>query len=220
MNTQPTIRRRGSSLDPYKGYLLEQWQQGHQQTKQLFTDIQRQGYQGSYATVARYTRQLRQSQPQNQPSPETLNDLPGRGPAPQNPTASSTSLSVCRAAWLVLQRAETLTAEQEQTLEQLCQQPELTDAITLAQGFIELVRQRLPEDFDGWLAKAANSSSKVFQTFAKGLKEDYDAVKAALTLDVSNGPVEGLINRLKMLKRQMFGRAGLDLLARRFILTS
>ena len=119
---------------------------------------------------------------------------------------------------MFLQRPETLTAEQEQTLEQLCQQPELTDAITLAQGFIELVRQRLPEDLDVWLTKAANSSVKVFQTFAKGIKEDYDAVKAALSLDVSNGPVEGLNNRLKMLKRQMFGRAGLDLLAKRFIL--
>ena len=129
-------------------------------------------------------------------------------------------MSARRAAWLFLQRPETLTAEQEQTLEQLYQQPELTDAITLAQGFIELVRQRLPEDLDGWLAKAANSSIKVFQTFAKGLKEDYAAVKAALTLDVSNGPVEGLNNRLKMLKRQMFGRAGLDLLAKRLILTS
>ncbi|ASC71024.1 hypothetical protein XM38_019730 [Halomicronema hongdechloris C2206] len=217
---QPPIRRRGSGLDPYKGYLLEQWQQGQQQTKQLFIDIQKQGYQGSYATVARYTRQLRQSPPQAQPPPETLNDFPGRGPAPQNQTASSTSLSARRAAWLLLQRAESLTTEQKQTLEHLYQQPELTDAITLAQGFIELVRQRLPEDLDGWLAKAANSSVKVFQTFAKGLKEDYDAVKAGLTLEVSNGPVEGLNNRLKMLKRQMFGRAGLDLLAKRFILTS
>ena len=217
---QPSIRRRGSDLDPYKSYLLEQWQQGHPQTKQLFIDIQQQGYQGSYATVARYTRQLRPSQPQTQPSPETLNDLPGRGPAPQNQTASSTSLSARRAAWLLLQRAETLTADVEQTLGHLCQQPELTDAIALTHGFIELVRQRLPEDLDGWLAKAANSSIKVFQTFAKGLQEDYDAVKAALTLDVSNGPVEGLNNRLKMLKRQMYGRAGLDLLAKRFILTS
>jgi len=93
-------------------------------------------------------------------------------------------------------------------------------AITLAQGFIERVRQRLPADLDGWLEKATNSLVKAFQTFAKGLKEDYDAVKAGLTLEVSNGPVEGLNNRLKMLKRQMFGRAGLDLLARRFILTS
>lgn len=216
---QPSIRRRGSDLDPYKGYLLEQWQQGYQQTKQLFIDIQQQGYPGSYATVARYTRQLRQSQPQHQPSPETLHELPGRGPAPQNQTTSPTTLSARRAAWLFLQRAETLTTEQERTLEHLCQQPELIDAIILAQGLMELVRQRLPGDLDGWLAKAAKSSVKGFQTFAKGLREDYDAVKAALTLDVSNGPVEGLNNRLKMLKRQMYGRAGLDLLAKRFILT-
>jgi transposase len=59
----------------------------------------------------------------------------------------------------------------------------------------------------------------VFQSFAKGIKEDYDAVKNGLTLEVSNGPVEGQNNRLKMLKRQMYGRAGLDLLEKRLILT-
>ncbi|MBF2090854.1 MAG: transposase [Synechococcales cyanobacterium K44_A2020_017] len=217
---QPFIRRRSSGLDPYKRYLLEQWQQGHPQTKQLFAAIQQQGYRGSYATVARYTRQLRQSQPQNQPSPESLNDLSGRGPAPKHQPVAPITLSARRAAWLLLQRAETLSTEEEQILEHLCQQPELTDAITLAQGFIALVRQRLPEELDDWLEQAVSVSIKAFQTFAKRLKEDYDAVKAGLTLEVSNEPVEGLNNRLKMLKRQMFGRAGLDLLARRFILTS
>jgi transposase len=56
------------------------------------------------------------------------------------------------------------------------------------------------------------------QRFARRLREDYDAVKAGVTLPWSNGPVEGHINRLKMLKRQMFGRAHLDLLHRRFVL--
>ena len=72
---------------------------------------------------------------------------------------------------------------------------------------------------EDWLKNAMNSSIKAFQTFAKGLTEDYDAVKAGVTLEVSNGQVEGQNNRLKMLKRQMFGRAGIDLLAKRFILT-
>ena len=54
--------------------------------------------------------------------------------------------------------------------------------------------------------------------FAQSLNDDYGTVQAGLTLDVSNGPTEGHINRLKMLKRQMFGRAGLDLLRRRFLL--
>ena len=56
-------------------------------------------------------------------------------------------------------------------------------------------------------------------SFAQGLVEDYAAVKASLTLNASNGPVEGLNNRLKMLKRQMYGRAGLELLSKRFILS-
>ena len=80
------------------------------------------------------------------------------------------------------------------------------------------MRQRLPEQLNDWLTGALNSSIKAFESFAKGLQEDYDAVKAGITLEVSNGPVEGQNNRLKMLKRQMFGRAGLDLMAKRFIL--
>ena len=88
----------------------------------------------------------------------------------------------------------------------------------MAKGFLDLVRNRLPKQLGGWLESAMNSSIKAFQTFAKGLIEDYNAVKAGVTLDVSNGQVEGQNNRLKMLKRQMFGRAGLDLLAKRFIL--
>jgi transposase len=113
-----------------------------------------------------------------------------------------------------------LNEEQTTRLQHLCQQPELADAIGFTRGFIELVRQRLPDQLDAWLQAAKTSSIQAFVNFAKGLEEDYDAVKAGLTLEVSNGPVEGLNNRLKMLKRQMFGRAGLDLLAKRFILTS
>lgn len=66
--------------------------------------------------------------------------------------------------------------------------------------------------------KALKSLLKPLQTFAQGLVEDYAAVKASMMTSVSNGPVEGLNNRLKMLKRQMYGRAGLELLSKRFIL--
>jgi len=61
------------------------------------------------------------------------------------------------------------------------------------------------------------STLEAMQRFANGLHDDYEAVKAGVTLPWSNGPVEGHINRLKMLKRQMFGRARLDLLSRRFL---
>jgi transposase len=76
----------------------------------------------------------------------------------------------------------------------------------LAQDFATLVRQRQPTQLDPWLQRAT------------GLSKDYEAVKAGVTLPWSSGPVEGHINRLKMLKRQMFGRARLDLLSRRFLL--
>ena len=120
----------------------------------------------------------------------------------------------------MLQRPDTVSDEQQSLLDLLSQQPELREAIELSQGFLELVRQRLPDRLDAWLEKAKNSVVKAFQRFSKGLKEDYDAVKAGVTLEVSNGPMEGQNNRLKMLKRQMFGRAGLKLLEKRLILTS
>lgn len=218
---QPTIRRRKSGLDPYKAYLTDQWKQGRQQTKRLFEAIQQQGYAGSYAMVARYTRQLRKMLPHSTPTPESLNDLPGRGPEPKRQTNHSPkSISARRAAWLILQRPETLSDDQKTLLERLTLQPELSAAITLAQGFIALVRQRCPEGLDNWIEAAKNSTIKAFQSFSKGIEEDYDAVKAGVTLEISNGPVEGLNNRLKMLKRQMFGRASLELLEKRFILTS
>jgi transposase len=97
---------------------------------------------------------------------------------------------------------------------------DLHSAIELAQQFAVLVRQHLPLELDAWLDKAKNSSVCLLQSFALSLESDYNAVKAGVTLLTSNGPVEGHINRLKMLKRQMFGRAKLDLLERRFLLAT
>ncbi|MEO1300300.1 MAG: transposase, partial [Cyanobacteria bacterium J06636_16] len=92
------------------------------------------------------------------------------------------------------------------------------EAITLAQDFAQMLRERQSEDFDSWLNRAMEGNLPALARFAEGLKEDYEAVKAGLILPWSNGPVEGQINRLKMLKRQMYGRASLDLLSNRFIL--
>jgi transposase len=92
--------------------------------------------------------------------------------------------------------------------------------VALARDFARLVRQRQPAQLDPWLTCAATSSLPPFRRFARGLRADYSAVQAAVTLPWSQGPIEGHINRLKMLKRQMFGRARLDLLARRFLLAA
>src|SRR5207249_12301830 len=74
-----------------------------------------------------------------------------------------------------------------------------------------------PDQLDPWLTRATTSALEAMQRFATGLRDDYEAVKAGVTLPWSTSPVEGHINRLKMVKRQMFGRAHLDLLSRRFL---
>jgi transposase len=123
-----------------------------------------------------------------------------------------------RATWLVLRRAEHRTEAEAQQLVQLhAQSAEVAEAMDRAQDFTALVRQRQPERLDPWLTRATASTLEALQRFARGLQEDYQAVKAGVTLPWSTSPVEGHINRLKMLKHQMFGRARLDLLSRRFL---
>lgn len=209
----PHRRQAQSLLTPYKPYLLEPWNAGQRQTKRLFEQIQQQGYAGSDMTVSRYTHQWRRQRQQ-------LSTLDGRGAAPAIMDAKQPPLTARRATWLVLQLPQQRSAADELLLTALQQHPDLATAINLAQQFAALVRQRSPQQLDLWLEQASSSSIKQFQNFAKSLQEDYEAVKAGVTLAVSNGQVEGQINRLKLLKRQVYGRAGFDLLQKRVILAS
>src|SRR5438093_10637613 len=165
---------------------------------QLFRELQPRGYTGSYRRVAAYASRLRQAQglaPRRQGRRQTL---PSVAEPPCQP------LTPRRATWLVLGREDTRTEAEAQQLAQLhAQSAEVAEAIDLAQDFATLVRQRQPAQLDPWLERAATSALEAVQRFAAGLYEDYNAVKAGVTLPWSNGPVEGHINRLKMLKRQM-----------------
>lgn len=129
-------------------------------------------------------------------------------------------LTARRAAWLVLRRAENRNAEEKALLTRIKQHSTFTAVVELVEDFIEMVRHRQGEQLDQWLERAFQSALPPFRRFAESLKEDYAAVKVGLTLAVSNGPTEGHINRLKMLKRQMYGRAGLALLRSRFLLAA
>jgi transposase len=219
MTTLPQRKRRAdrgrSLLTPYHAYLLERWNAGHRDAVRLFRELQQRGYSGSYVTVARYTQRMRQAQgqPPRQRRP--------RQTVPAVVEPSSRHLTARRATWLVLRRPERQNEHGAAQLAQLkAQHPEVAAAIVLAQDFAQIVRARQPDQLDPWLAGAAESPCVPLQRFAKGLRDDYDAVKAGVTFPWSTGPVEGHINRLKMLKRQMFGRASLDLLQRRFLLAA
>jgi transposase len=201
-----------SGLNPYKPYLLERWNAGCYNAMRLFRDLRQRGYGGGYGVVAAYARRLRQAQGL------PLGHRRARRPLPAVAEPACQPLTPRRATWLVLRRATKRTAGEAQQLAQLReQQAEVTEAIDLAQAFTQLVRQRQPESLDPWLQRASTSTVEAIQRFATGLYEDYAAVKAGVTLPWSTGPVEGHINRLKMLKRHMFGRARLDLLSRRFV---
>ncbi len=202
-----------SLLTPYKPYLLERWNAGCYTAMRLFREIRQRGYGGGYGVVEAYACRLRQAQ--------------GLPPGHRRPRQSLPPVAepVCqpltprRATWLVLRReAKRTTAEVQQLTQLHAQSAEVAEAIDLAQDFVTLVRQRQPTELDPWLTRATTSTIEALRRFATGLYEDYEAVKAGVTLPWSSGPVEGHINRLKMLKRQMFGRARLDLLSRRFLL--
>jgi transposase len=201
-----------SVLNPYKPYLLERWNAGCHTALQLCRELQARGYTGSYGRVAAYARRLRQAQ--------------GLPPAHRRPRQALPTvveplcppLTPRRATWLVLRRPAQRTKAEAQQLTQLhAHHAEVAEAIDLAQDFATLVRQRQPERLDPWLKRAMTSTLEALQRFATGLQEDYEAVKAGVTLPWSTSPVEGHIHRLKMVKRQMFGRARLDLLSHRFL---
>ncbi len=96
-------------------------------------------------------------------------------------------------------------------------QPIVDEAVRLTQAFAGLVRDRHAEHLDGWLEQASASAAAPFRNFAASLRRDYTAVRAGVSLAWSSGQVEGQINRLKMIKRMMFGRAKLDLLRQRVL---
>jgi transposase len=121
-------------------------------------------------------------------------------------------------AWLVLGRPEKRTVAARAVLDRLrAHCPTLREIIEIAEAFADLVRNRAPERLDPWLRRVQDGAVPALHRFAEGLPADYDPVRAAVTLPWSNGSTEGQINRLKMLKRQMYGRAGIDLLAQRFL---
>lgn len=206
-------RDRGRSvLDPYKAYVRERWNAGCRNAAYLLQTLKARGYAGSYATLASYTRRLRRAQSLSTP----LAVGPVKVAEPKQPPLTARS-----AAWLVMRRPEQCEAEHHHMMAQLkAQHAELALAIDLAHDFAALVRNRCPDQLDPWLARAGSSSSVPFRNFANGLRADYDAVKAGVTVPWSNGPVEGHVNRLKMIKRTMFGRAKLDLLSQRFLLAA
>lgn len=189
---------------PYLAYLSQRWQEGCHNIKQLHAELEGRGFTGHYTAVYRTVKRLLLNGKLALPVPQMSVPVP--------------KLSVTQAIWLLLHPDERLEEQDCQLRDKLCEIcQEIETSRQLAQSFCELVRERAAEKLDDWLESAKESGIAAFKNFAIGLQRDYDVVKAALTYEWSNGQVEGQVNRLKFIKRQMYGRAKFDLLRKRVL---
>ncbi|GHO77948.1 transposase [Ktedonobacter sp. SOSP1-85] len=196
-------------IDPYKTYLLERWQQGCRQGVQLERELRAKGYKGSPRAIYRYLETVDALSFSARKSGSQL------ATKPLNPLLT---LSAPQATWLFFRKHEDLKEEERETLQQLRQMsPHLETAYQLVEMFLHMVRERTGEQLDAWLAAVKASHLEAFESFVTGVQQDKDAVLAGLTLPWSNGPLEGNVNRLKLIKRSMYGRAEIDLLKLRVL---
>jgi transposase len=145
-----------------------------------------------------------------EPKPETMIH-PDEGKKKRPPTA----LQV--AHWITFKEEQRLDW-QKAYLARLCQaDQEIAKTYELIQDFTTMLRERQGEQLDSWLSVVKEQGVAELQSFAQGLERDYDAVKAGLTLAWSQGAVEGHVHRLKLIKRQAYGRAGFDQLRKRVL---
>jgi transposase len=196
----------GRKLDPYLPYLREQWDAGIHNCSLLFDLVKERGYTGCESLLRLRLSEWRAKLPKQR--------WTGNSPKPRHFRQSrQRRLSSRGASFLMILPPEKLTAKQKQRLEHLCQaSSDLFMAYHLSQDFVTLLKERQAQTLSDWLkcAKACRVAELV--RFANGIYRDYAAVYAACSRPESNGVTEGHVNRLKFLKRQMFGRAHLDLL--------
>lgn len=202
-NSYPERSRpsRRTPLDPFRSVLWNRWREGCQNAAELYRELVAAGFTGSYYMVGRCLRQWRQD-----PS------LAGAVSSPAQPPLRRPSGR--RVAWLLTRSVEDLSVVETAMIEKLLAAcPALSTGRELTMRFIDMVKNRQADALDPWLAEAAAAASpRDLQGFVRGLKADLAAVRAALELPWSNGQTEGHVHRLKALKRQMYGRAGFDLL--------
>jgi transposase len=194
-------RSRGSAVDVHAEYLRRRWNEGCHNAAQLWEEIRQRGFRGQLRTVQRWVRRLRDADPSTSGTGrfERVWKMPSKR----------------RAAWLVVADPETLDATEQRFVDALIAgSAELGRIIELARVFNAMVRYQQAEPLDGWLAAAKETA---LAGFVDGIVRDLAAIRAALSLPWSTGPVEGQISYLKTIKRTMSGRAKFDLLRHRVL---
>jgi transposase len=204
-----------SILDPFLAYLERRHAEGCENALLLWREIQQQGFPGTERQVLRWLHRRR-----THVAPSTPNCYRDSLPSPEEPEQPVGLPSAGEMAWMLVQVPETRSEQQRLLLQHLLQDRDVANAYVLAQQFVQMVKQRLVAQLDAWLADTAATTVVPLRNFALGIQQDYAAVRAALETPWSNGQTEGQVNRLKFIKRQMYGRAKLDLLRLRVLYRS
>ncbi|MEV4751695.1 ISL3 family transposase [Streptosporangium sp. NPDC049248] len=192
---------RPSKLDPFKSHLRQRWEAGCTNARQLHREITALGFQGSYSLVRDYLDDHH----------ERLALAPIAPPAPTVRQVTS---------WLT-RHPDSLTEDDKLQLKPILDHcPELRAASGHIRVFGEMLTELSGHDLPAWISAVRADDLPGLTSFAGGLESDLDAVINGLTMRWNSGPVEGRVNHIKMIKRQMFGRAGLPLLRKRVLLTA
>jgi len=191
---------RESKLDKFTPYLHQRWNEGITDAAQLHAELRQRGWAGSEQTVRRYVRPFRQA-----PA--------APGPAPAVPKTRQIT------RWL-LTRPDHLHADEQAQLQAIrARCPHINALAGHVTAFAEMMTARTgSRDLEAWLAAVEADDQAGLRSFTIGIRNDMQAVTNGLTLHWNSGMVEGTVNKIKMIKRQMYGRAGFDLLRKRVIL--
>ena len=208
----PSVRRhftkKASAIAPYEDYILARWEQGCRNATRIWQEISEQGYPGAYQNVVRITRYLKEQERLGKPAPD-------RPPG----------ISANHAAGILVKRPENRSEEEIRTLRRLKKVHRTTErCCTLFEWFAGMLRdkeQRSEEQarrrLEAWTERAKASGIAELKAFAVKLLQDTEAVVAAMILPYSQGQTEGRVNKLKLVKRSMYGRGKFDLLRQRVL---
>ena len=188
-----------SKIDPFVPYLQQRLAEGCTNQSRLWREICTQGFTGTRELVAKWIRAQYGDQ------------------AALHRTLSSVLPSTRQLTWLILGQDEGLADDEAAVWQRLQQHEGVGQIRELARQFAALVRERQLDHLDPWLDACRTGSIEEMATFAVALTKDDDAVRAALTLPWSTGPVEGHIHKVKLIKRSAYGRMKPDLLRQRVL---
>ena len=188
-----------ASLDQHHEHLRARWRDGCRNAAHLTRELKHRGYKGSARTVRRHLQHWRDSQ-----------DAPHDSPPTSPP--SVTFPSPRKLAWNLLQD------DSDATTSALLQH--VSDALhytNLTRAGLDAIKQHNPHAWNAWTAAILEQPNSPLRRFVTGLQRDHHAITNALTLTYSNGPTEGNVNRLKLIKRTMYGRASFELLRKKVL---